>query len=80
MSFSYPLSEEVLERIAYICKKYYAKGASPQDLISALAAQFFNILLECCDPGEEEEVLNEYLNCLTQMKNQLIEEKKGTTV
>lgn len=70
------ISEEVLERIAYICKKYYSKGASPQDLVSALAAQFFNILLECCDEGEEDEVLTEYLACLTQMKNNLLEERK----
>lgn len=72
------ISEEILERINYTCKKYYAKGASPQDLISALAAQFFNILLECCDEGEEDEVLTEYLECLRQMKNNLIEERKST--
>ena len=75
------ISEEVLERIAYTCKKYYEKGATPQDLISALAAQFFNILLECCDEGEEDEVLTEYLGCLATMKDQLIAEKeKGTLV
>lgn len=71
------LSEEILERISYICKKYYSKGASPADIISALSAQFFNILLELSNEGEEEFVLDEFLKVLTLMKKQIIEEKNG---
>lgn len=68
--------DEISERINYVCKKYYNKGASPQDIVSALSAQFFNVLLECCNEGEEEFVLDEFLNVLSVMKKQILEENK----